>query len=103
MRCPTSVRSPSPRMAAPSSKSAKRFGRKFGDGEDYRERLIEEIERHAAIHRQEREAALRRSMDEDTWDPGPMPQLLPPVRAPRPEARESEPPVIEAGPQPWPE
>jgi hypothetical protein len=73
------------------------------DGEDYRERLIKEIERHAAIHRQEREAALRRSMDEDTWDPGPMPQLLPPVRAPRPEARESEPPVIEAGPQPWPE
>jgi hypothetical protein len=73
------------------------------DGEDYRERLIEEIERHAAIHRQEREAALRRSMDEDTWDPGPMPQLLPPVRTPKPQARKSGPPVIEAGPQPAPE
>jgi hypothetical protein len=37
------------------------------DGEDYKERLMEEIERHAAIHRQEREEVLRRSMDEDTW------------------------------------
>jgi hypothetical protein len=50
------------------------------DGEDYRERLIEEIERHAVIDRRDREEGLRRSMDEDTWDPGPMPQLLPPVR-----------------------
>jgi hypothetical protein len=68
--------------------------------ENYREWLI--VERHTAICRQKREAALGRSMDEDTWDPGPMPQLLPPVRAPKPEAVKSE-PVIEVGPQPRPE
>jgi hypothetical protein len=75
----------------------------LGDSEDARERLIEELKRRAAARRQEREKALHRSMDEDTWDPGPMPQLPPPVRAPKPEARKSEPPVIEAGPQPRPE
>ena len=71
--------------------------------EDAGERLIAEIDRLAEINRQAEEEALRRSMDEDTWDPGPMPRLLPPVRAPKSEARKSEPPVIEPEPQPTPE
>jgi hypothetical protein len=37
--------------------------------EDARERLIEELRRLAEINLQEEEV-LRRSKDEDTWDPG---------------------------------
>jgi hypothetical protein len=47
------------------------------EDEDVTKQLIEEIARLREIHRREKEEALRRSMDEDTWDPGSMPQLLP--------------------------
>ena len=48
--------------------------------EDVGEQLLEQIKRRREIIRQEKEAALRKQFDADTWCPPPTPQILPPLK-----------------------
>jgi hypothetical protein len=48
--------------------------------EDVGERLLEQINRRREIIRQQKEAALRKQFDADTWCPPPSPEILPPLK-----------------------